>query len=479
MAAVYAATHRNGRQVAVKLLHPELAMHKEARTRFTREGLVANRVRHPGVVVILDDDVTEDGAAFLVMELLEGATLEELWSRHGERLPLPVVIAAGVALLDVLASAHAAGVVHRDIKPANVFLTSGWQIKVLDFGVSRLDSAPSATATQTGATLGSPAFMAPEQALGKNLEVDARTDVWAAAATLFTLASGRYVHEGETGQEVLIHAATAAARPVSSVAPGVPEALAAVIDRGLAFTREARWSSASEMAAALGEASRVAFGDEPNVSAFAAVLPFAPPAGTGSTSLSMPTSPEPMRPSLLSASHGGGQFATSAMGTPGDPGGKSRARLVVFALAGLATLGVGLGLVVAFSRVSPRSGGDAPAGLVAQQASSSAPGAAASTSASSAALPGENAPPDPLSAAYVDAAPPAPGTAAIPGKPATPTRAGGRSGAGATQGGQATTRSRSFIPGSSQGPPPPPADPCVPPYRFDFFGNKVLKPGCS
>src|SRR5580700_4775771 len=124
MAVVYAATHRNKKRFAIKMLHAELSMRENIRTRFLREGYVANSVEHPGAVAVLDDDVAEDGSAFVVMELLDGAPVDAVWEKHGKRVPVAVVVAIGDALLDVLAAAHAKGVVHRDIKPANLFLTS-------------------------------------------------------------------------------------------------------------------------------------------------------------------------------------------------------------------------------------------------------------------------------------------------------------------------------------------------------------------
>ncbi|MDB4995605.1 MAG: uncharacterized protein JWM74_3037, partial [Myxococcaceae bacterium] len=122
MAAVYSATHRNGNRVALKVLHVQLSVDNNLRTRFKREGYVANTVTHPGVVRVLDDDVTEDGAAFLVMELLEGETAAMRSDRLGGRLPIQDAIAILDGLLDVLSVAHGLGVVHRDIKPENIFL---------------------------------------------------------------------------------------------------------------------------------------------------------------------------------------------------------------------------------------------------------------------------------------------------------------------------------------------------------------------
>src|SRR5580704_369198 len=115
MATVYAGTHRNGKQFAIKVLHADLSMRTDTRTRFLREGYLANRVNHPGAVAVLDDDVADDGGAFLVMELIQGQTIEALWEHHRGRLPLPIVTGIGLQLLDVLMAAHTRGLIHRDI----------------------------------------------------------------------------------------------------------------------------------------------------------------------------------------------------------------------------------------------------------------------------------------------------------------------------------------------------------------------------
>ncbi|MGO9710320.1 MAG: protein kinase domain-containing protein [Polyangiaceae bacterium] len=250
MAVVYAATHRNRNRVAVKVLHPELAVDASLRARFIREGYVANTVEHRGTVRVLDDDVDEDGAVFLVMELLEGETLEARWERCGRRLDAKEVAILMRDLLDVLATAHTKGIVHRDIKPENLFLTSDGTLKVLDFGIARLRAA-SPSATRSGHVLGTPAFMPPEQALGRVREVDALSDVWAVGATTFTLLSGRLVHEGETPEEMMVHAATRRADHVADVAPGVPTEFAEIVDRALAFEKRERWPSAQAMRDAL------------------------------------------------------------------------------------------------------------------------------------------------------------------------------------------------------------------------------------
>ena len=260
MAVVYAATHRNKKRFAVKMLHPELSIRPEIRCRFLREGYAANSVEHADAVAVLDDDVDEDGVAFLVMELLDGETAEELCARSGERLPLPVALSIGYRVLDVLAAAHGHGVVHRDVKPANLFLTRRGELKLLDFGVARVRDAATSQATQTGSVMGTAGFMAPEQALGKMDDVDALTDVWAVGATVFNLASGRCVHEGDNAQETVVLAATRPAPSLDTVVPDAPPAVVQVIDRALAFDRAARWPSALAMREALREASVAAFG---------------------------------------------------------------------------------------------------------------------------------------------------------------------------------------------------------------------------
>src|SRR5262249_15834748 len=153
----------------IKMLHRELSTDVDARARFVREGYTANQVAHPGAVSVLDDDVAEDGSVFLVMELLEGQSVAALAaSRPNRRLGRGETLGIAEQLLDVLVAAHAKGIVHRDLKPDNLFLTKEGALKVLDFGIARVREAPGvAKMTKTGVTMGTPAFMPPEQALGE------------------------------------------------------------------------------------------------------------------------------------------------------------------------------------------------------------------------------------------------------------------------------------------------------------------------
>jgi eukaryotic-like serine/threonine-protein kinase len=284
MAVVYAATHRNKKRFAIKVLHQQLSIRENIRHRFLREGYVANSVEHPGAVAVLDDDVAEDGSAFIVMELLEGAPVDAVWTAEGKRLPVALTMSVGDAVLDVLEAAHAKSIVHRDLKPANLFLTHDGRLQVLDFGIARLHDETSSEATATGVMLGTPAFMAPEQALADTARIDHQTDVYAVGATMFSLLTGEYVHGGDNPSKILVSAATKKATPIASLAPDVPAPVAAVIDKALAFDKADRWASATEMREALQKACVAATGEP------IAALPktqrssHAPTYGTGSAS---------------------------------------------------------------------------------------------------------------------------------------------------------------------------------------------------
>ncbi len=267
MAVVYAATHvRNGAELALKMLHPELSIRDDIRQRFLREGYAGNSVKHPGVVKVVDDDTSEDNAAFIVMEMLAGAPVDALCDRNGGTLPILAAVAIIDQLLDVLRVAHEKGVVHRDIKPANLFVTTDGAVKVLDFGIARVRDALASSGVQqtsSGVLMGTPAFMSPEQALAKSSEIDGQSDVWAAGATLYTLISGRYVHEADNGPQMLVKAATQPAPSLSTVAAGVPAPIVAVVAKALAFDKASRYPSAAAMRQALRDAAISAFGVAP------------------------------------------------------------------------------------------------------------------------------------------------------------------------------------------------------------------------
>jgi serine/threonine protein kinase len=252
MASVFAATHRNGNRIAIKVLHPEFSKLADVHTRFLREGYAANKVGHAGVVRVHDDG-EDAGSVYLVMELLEGETLEARWERSGKKLPLGDVLDWADQLLDVLDAAHRQGIVHRDIKPENLFLTRKGELKILDFGIARLLDGTGAT--RSGELIGTPAFMAPEQAGGRTSEIDPRTDIWSVGATMFTLLSGCLVHDHPTATLQVVFAAGTHARSLATVAPEVPSEIVALVDTALKFHREIRWQTSKDMQTVLRIAS--------------------------------------------------------------------------------------------------------------------------------------------------------------------------------------------------------------------------------
>jgi serine/threonine-protein kinase len=252
-AAVYAATHRNGSRVAIKVLHGHLFTSERQVRRFLREAYTANLVGHAGAVRVHDDDIDGEDA-FLVMELLEGATLKDQAEKNGGTLPVETTLKLADQLLDVLEAAHARGIVHRDIKPSNLFVTSSGDLKVLDFGVARCSTKPEldAQTTAEGDVIGTPAFMAPEQARGKSAAVTSQADIWSVGATLFTLLSGELVHpSATTASEHLCLVMSASARSFSSVRPDLPAPLGELIDRCLRYDPKERWPSVRALRVAL------------------------------------------------------------------------------------------------------------------------------------------------------------------------------------------------------------------------------------
>ena len=292
MAAVYQGAHRNGHRVAVKVLHPGLASVAELRDRFLREGYVANAVPHPGAVRVLDDDVDEDGTVFLVMELLDGETVRELWERAGRILPLRQVAHLAHQLLDVLWAAHANGIVHRDIKPDNLLVLRDGTLKVLDFGIACVRDSAGMVAARTDGAMGTPGFMPREQVLGLSDEIDARTDIWSVGATMFALLTGRAPHGGETPEQVMHLTATQPVTPLASLVPSIPVPIAAVVDRALATDMHERFQDAASMQMALAEAYRWAMGepipvgylDAMAMKAALSSAPFPPTSTTGGVS---------------------------------------------------------------------------------------------------------------------------------------------------------------------------------------------------
>ena len=253
MAAVYASSHRNGQRAALKILHADFARDRVVCDRFLREAYVSNKIGHPACVRVLDDDMTEDSAPFLVMELLEGETVRDAWKKCGRVMAVPKVLRICDVVLDCLASCHALGVIHRDLKPANVFLTGSGDVKVLDFGVAQMRSATTRR-TAAGTALGTPAYMSPEQAMGLVDQLDGRADVFSVGAMIHALVTGQRINNGRTEQEALVMAATMPAASVARLAPDLPLPVIALVDKALAWDRRNRFDDARQMQAAVRQA---------------------------------------------------------------------------------------------------------------------------------------------------------------------------------------------------------------------------------
>ncbi len=272
MASVYRARHKIGRRDAIKILHPEVAASEQLRARFEQEAHAVNAFRHPGVVEIRDVDTTEDGAPFLVMELLEGESLADRIARPPALEPREV-LELGAQTLDVLAAAHARGIIHRDIKPDNLFIGPTGAIKVLDFGIARVRSSErKALTTKAGVTLGTMQYMAPEQARGE--EIDGRADVYAVGATMFKLLTGRNVHLVHSDVELLMKAIGEHAPRLLTVKADVTPDIAAILDRALVFDRAHRYPNAETM---LADIRAVLDGRSPPHASSAPPIPDPPP----------------------------------------------------------------------------------------------------------------------------------------------------------------------------------------------------------
>ncbi len=254
VATVFRAKNPRGEVAAIKIMHPELARNEDIKRRFLRESRLANDVGHPGTVHVLGDGMTEGGTPYLVMEILEGGELlEDRRVRLGGKMPAAEAGILMLGVLDVLAAAHAKGIVHRDIKPENIYVMKDGTVKVLDFGIAHVrEIVRDAEPTLTGHLLGTPEYMAPEQALGKRGAIDAATDVYAVGATMFTLVTGEAVHPYETLPQVLMATSSRQARSLGSVQNVIVEReLVEVVDKALMLDKAQRWPTAHAMQDAL------------------------------------------------------------------------------------------------------------------------------------------------------------------------------------------------------------------------------------
>ncbi len=256
MGSVFLASHTRlpGKRVAIKLLHVDLT-DEDLIARFRREALIASRLDHPNIVRVDDYNVTADGTPYLVLEYLEGQSLAERL-RAGP-LPLEKVESIVRMVGSAVAAAHHQGIIHRDLKPQNIFLTAteieGSHVevaKVLDFGISKMRGHDTVK-TQESTLLGTPQYMAPEQATGNHAAVDERTDVFALGAIVYEMLSGQPAFSGENIPVVVFQVVYEQPPKLAELAPDTPPAVIAAIEKAMAKQSAERFASVSDFVEAL------------------------------------------------------------------------------------------------------------------------------------------------------------------------------------------------------------------------------------
>lgn len=316
MGCVYSATRLLiGDSVAIKILHTETMHDPNAIERFRREAQAAARLKHPNVVAIYDFGVGAADSVFLVMELADGEDLRSLIERHG-RLPLNVASELLDQICSALDEAHQRDIVHRDLKPENILVRStgnGYRVKVLDFGIAKLRdlSTTSATLTQAGTVIGTPAYMSPEQCRGR--EVDSRSDIYSLGIILYEMLTGSVPFYAKHSAEVVALHVSELPAPPSARNPAIPPAVEAVVMRALQKQPDARQQSAGEFAKQLSTAVRAALAAPQATEA----MPYAQAPLTShvvpvSTSSVAPVVPTPVSPPPLAHLQGGSPLGNMA-----------------------------------------------------------------------------------------------------------------------------------------------------------------------
>jgi len=341
MGAVYRGEHVViGKKVAVKFLHADLAGNAEVVKRFYREAQAAAAIGHDGIIDVLDVGISPNGEPYLVMEFLEGESLGDMLARTG---PLDLAAALGIVepALRALAAAHSKGIVHRDLKPDNIFIVrqpSGPpKIKLIDFGISKFAEGGGAEKlTQTGSVMGTPSYMAPEQARGAS-SLDHRADLYSMGVILYEMLTGKLPFSGSNFTEIIINILTVEPLPPVQAHPGFPAEATALVLRALAKDPAARPTDAEAMIAEM--AVLTAYGGRQErltrIAADARKITFA--GGSLGDKASSPSGPDVAKNLLSQVARA--RTPAGWSGTDALPKGRNRALIAVVVVAAVITLG--------------------------------------------------------------------------------------------------------------------------------------------
>jgi serine/threonine-protein kinase len=356
MGAVYEAEHvLIKKRVAVKCLHPQYAQNSQVVARFHREALAATSIGHPNIIEVHDLGRFPDGSVFMVLELLEGRDFAHLIDEEGPQ-PLDRVVHILLQICDALLAAHAKGIVHRDLKPENVFLVRRGEdphfVKLLDFGISKMKSAsdaPGSNMTRTGMALGTPYYMAPEQAQGRK-DVDHRADIYALGVILFRALTGQHPFDHDSYPMLVLKICTEPPPPLLRYRPDLPPEIEQIAAKMLAKNPNDRYPDCAAVKAALKPFENHSSVPVVNEVPRNDTLPLPDIVGHAQTALGPGVAPSPLAADRRTARAAAGPGPTAEpKGTPlstqtdSSPGVPGRSRAPLFATIALGTVVVGGG----------------------------------------------------------------------------------------------------------------------------------------